>query len=136
MGVQFVQFVQSRTGPAETLAMTRLSGLAYLCERQIRRGGGWYLHGTVSNPCHALPLYLTQSVAMTASLSPLISKTYRPGVDTGQGQGNHWVIERTNHSTPITMTTLEAVAEYGQLTRKGAERFLKEHDLTWAEAAC
>jgi|TARA_R100000005_G_C4924845_1_gene156468 hypothetical protein len=32
------------------------------------------------------------------------------------------------------MTTLEAAAEYGQLTRKGAERFLKEHDLTWAEA--
>ena len=32
------------------------------------------------------------------------------------------------------MTTLEAAAEYGQLTRKGAERFLAEHGLTWAEA--
>lgn len=32
------------------------------------------------------------------------------------------------------MTTLEAAAEYGQLTRKGAERLLKEHDLTWDEA--
>lgn len=32
------------------------------------------------------------------------------------------------------MTTLEAAAEYGQLTRKGAERFLNEHGLTFAEA--
>ena len=32
------------------------------------------------------------------------------------------------------MTTLEAAAEYGQLTRKGAERFLKEHDLSFDEA--
>lgn len=31
-------------------------------------------------------------------------------------------------------TTLEAAAEYGQLTRKGAERFLAEHGLTWDEA--
>lgn len=33
-----------------------------------------------------------------------------------------------------TMTTLEAAAEYGQLTRKNAERLLAEHDLTWTEA--
>ena len=31
-------------------------------------------------------------------------------------------------------TTLEAAAEYGQLTRKNAERVLAEHGLTWAEA--
>ncbi len=28
-------------------------------------------------------------------------------------------------------TTLEAAAEYGQLTRKNAERILAEHCLTW-----
>lgn len=32
------------------------------------------------------------------------------------------------------MTTLEAAAEYGQLTQAGATAFLKEHDLTWEEA--
>ena len=32
------------------------------------------------------------------------------------------------------MTTLEAAAEYGQLTRRGAERFLEEHSLTFDEA--
>ena len=32
------------------------------------------------------------------------------------------------------MTTLEAAIEYGQFTRKGAESFLKEHDLTFEEA--
>ena len=32
------------------------------------------------------------------------------------------------------MTTLEAAAEYGQLTRKGVIAFLNEHDLTWIEA--
>lgn len=31
-------------------------------------------------------------------------------------------------------TTLEAAAEYGQLTRKNAERVLAEHGLTWDEA--
>ncbi len=31
-------------------------------------------------------------------------------------------------------TTLEAAAEYGQLTRKDAERILTEHGLTWDEA--
>lgn len=40
----------------------------------------------------------------------------------------------TNYTDRHTMTTLEAAAEYGQLTRKGAERFLAEHGLTWAEA--
>jgi len=33
------------------------------------------------------------------------------------------------------MTTLEAAAEYGQLTRRGAERFLQEHGLTFEEAS-
>ena len=32
------------------------------------------------------------------------------------------------------MTTLEAAAEYGQFTRRGAERFLEEHGLTFDEA--
>ena len=32
------------------------------------------------------------------------------------------------------MTTLEAAAEYGQLTRDGAEQFLAEHGLTFHEA--
>ena len=32
------------------------------------------------------------------------------------------------------MTTLEAAAEYGQLTRRGATRFLEEHGLTFDEA--
>ena len=32
------------------------------------------------------------------------------------------------------MTTLEAAAEYGQLTRRGAERVLEEHSLTLEEA--
>mgnify|MGYP001279062715 FL=1 len=32
------------------------------------------------------------------------------------------------------MTTLEPAAEYGQLTRRGAERFLEEHSLTFEEA--
>lgn len=32
------------------------------------------------------------------------------------------------------MTTLEAAAEYGQLTRRGAERLLEEHGLMFAEA--
>ncbi len=32
------------------------------------------------------------------------------------------------------MTTLEAAAEYRQLTRRGAERFLEEHSLTFEEA--
>lgn len=60
------------------------------------------------------------------------------GVDTGQGQGPCLAHRSEPHqlhrSTPHNMTTLEAAAEYGQLTRKGAERFLKEHDLTWEEA--
>ena len=32
-------------------------------------------------------------------------------------------------------TTLEAAAEYGQLTQAEATGFLKAHDLTWEEAA-
>ena len=32
------------------------------------------------------------------------------------------------------MTTLEPAAEYGQLTRRGAERFLDEHSLAFEEA--
>jgi hypothetical protein len=32
------------------------------------------------------------------------------------------------------MTTLEAAAEYGQLTQAEATAFLEEHDLTWEEA--
>ena len=53
-------------------------------------------------------------------------------------RGNH-VIKQADHTNSTrsalhTMTTLEAAAEYGQLTRKGAERFLAEHDLTWDEA--
>ena len=32
------------------------------------------------------------------------------------------------------MTTVEAAAEYRQLTRRGAERFLEEHSLTFEEA--
>ena len=32
------------------------------------------------------------------------------------------------------MTTLEAAAEYGQLTRQGAEKFLNEHGLVFSEA--
>ena len=32
------------------------------------------------------------------------------------------------------MTKLEAAAQYGQLTRRGAELFLAEHDLTFQEA--
>ena len=44
--------------------------------------------------------------------------------------------EHTNSPTDpdIMKTTLEAAAEYGQLTRKNAERILAEHCLTWEEA--
>jgi len=36
--------------------------------------------------------------------------------------------------THNTMNTLEAAAEFGYFTQKQATAFLKQHDLTWAEA--
>ena len=54
-------------------------------------------------------------------------------------RGNHWLKQPDNTNSRrlanhTMRTALEAAAEYGQLTRKNAERVLAEHGLTWDEA--